>query len=171
MNNTAEYEALILGMQRDIDLNVAIPKVVGDSKIFIWEVHNTIHCVSAHIRSYQQEVWRLFSHFQAFNTIYVPRMCNIATTSLENATARFSLLRDDFSIEIIYKPSVPNDTTNLHIFYDDQQILWFMVNADVFKNATINEDNNKKALQEAASARKGNLIPKDVVLLEKFYRL
>lgn len=33
MNNAAEYEALILGLQRAIDLNVAIQKLVGELEL------------------------------------------------------------------------------------------------------------------------------------------
>lgn len=34
-NNTAEYEELILGIQKAIDLNVVVLKVVGDSEIVV----------------------------------------------------------------------------------------------------------------------------------------
>jgi len=34
--NTVQYEALILGLQNSIDLNVSILQVVGDSKIVVW---------------------------------------------------------------------------------------------------------------------------------------
>lgn len=44
-------------------------------------------------------------------------------------------------------------------------------NANVFKHASIDEDEHEKALQDAASASKGNLIPKAVVSLEKLYDL
>lgn len=30
MKNTAEYEALVLGLQKDINLNIVVLKVVGD---------------------------------------------------------------------------------------------------------------------------------------------
>lgn len=46
-----------------------------------------------------------------------------------------------------------------------------MVNDDVFKDATIDDDKHKKALQDESSARKGNLIPKGVVSLEKLSNL
>ena len=35
-NNTPEYDALILGLQRVIDLNAFILKVVGDSEVDVW---------------------------------------------------------------------------------------------------------------------------------------
>ena len=39
----------------------------------------------------------------------------------------------------------------------------------MFKDATLDEDQHKKELQDATSASKGNLIPKGVVSLEKLY--
>jgi len=71
-------------------------------------------------------------------------MCNVTAHVFANAAARMTTLRDIFTIEILYKPSVPNNITNLHAFDDDKQILPFMVNIDVFKDATIDEDVHKK---------------------------
>lgn len=57
INNTTEYEALILGLQKAIDLNVVVLKVVGDSEIVVRQLCNIIYCISPCIKSYQQEVW------------------------------------------------------------------------------------------------------------------
>jgi len=43
-----------------------------------------------------------------------------------------SAIRDTFTIQILYKPSILNNITNLRMFNDDQQILHFMANVDVF---------------------------------------
>jgi hypothetical protein len=42
-NNTVEYEALVQGLKKSIDLNVKELKVFGDSKIIVRQVKNTIH--------------------------------------------------------------------------------------------------------------------------------
>jgi len=103
-----------------INLNVGVLKVVGDSKIVIQQVHNIIHCVLPNLKGYQQELWHLISQLQTSNIIYVPRMRNTIADALANYAARFSPLRDDFSIEILYKPSILDNITNLHTFNDDQ---------------------------------------------------
>jgi ribonuclease HI len=72
-NNTVEYEALVQGIKKSIDLNVKKLKVFGDSEIIIRQVRNTIHCNSPHLRNYQQEVHRLIEHFEAFNITMIPR--------------------------------------------------------------------------------------------------
>ena len=48
----------------------------------------------------------------------------------------------------MYKPSVPDNITNLRVFYDDQQILEFMLNTEVFKDVVIEEADHDQALQE-----------------------
>lgn len=98
-------------------------------------------------------------------------MRNAATDALANADARLSPLRDGFSVEIIYNPSISDNITNLRGFDDDQHIICFMVNADMFKYTMIDEDENEKALQDASSEITGNLIPKGEVSLEKLYDL
>jgi len=55
-NNTIEYEALIQGLYKAIDLKVQYLKVFGDSKIIIKQVRNTIHCLSTHLKHYQSLV-------------------------------------------------------------------------------------------------------------------
>jgi hypothetical protein len=52
-NNTAEYEALVQGLKKSIDLKVKFLCVFGDSEIIIRQVRNTIHCMSPHLRGYQ----------------------------------------------------------------------------------------------------------------------
>lgn len=92
------------------------------------------------------------NYFKAFNIIFFPRFINVVTDALENSTTRMSPLRNGFSIEIIYKPFVPNNVTKFCVFNDDQQILYFMASAYVSKDVVIDEDVHDKALQEAYNA-------------------
>ena len=52
-NNTAEYEALVQGLYKEIGLKVQYLKVFGDSEIIIKQVRNMIHCLSSHLKHYQ----------------------------------------------------------------------------------------------------------------------
>jgi len=70
-------------------------------------------------------------------------MHNVATDALENVATRMLPLRDGFSIEIFYKPFVLDNITKLWIFYDNQQIFYFMANTDVFKYVAIDEDEHE----------------------------
>lgn len=170
-NNISEYEALMVGLQKAISLNMVVLKVVVDSEIVVRQVRNTIHYLSPHLKSYQQEVWWLISIFQAFNITVVPRTYNAAANALENVASMMSPIRDIFTIEILYRPSIPDNINNIRMFGDDQQILPFMSNADTFKDAVIDEDKHEWPLQEEASSKKGHLIPKGVASLEKIHDL
>lgn len=55
------------------------------------------------------------------------------------------------------------------MFNDDQQILHFMANTDIFKDAVIDEDENKCYLQVEASNMKGHIITKDVTSSHKVW--
>lgn len=165
-NNVAKYEALVLGLKKAIDLKANYLKVIGDFEIITRQVCNTTHCLSSHLKNYQQEVWCLINSFKAFDIIYVPRFNNVVGDTLANVAATFTPLRDGFSIEIMYKPAMPDNVTNLHIFNDDQQILEFMRNVEVFKDVVIDEEEHERSLQEEEGSCKGNPLPKAMVTLE-----
>jgi ribonuclease HI len=87
-NNVAEYEALIQGLRKEIDLKIKGIRVVGDSEIVIKQVKNMIHCVSNRLKNYQHKVMNLIDHFEAFDIISVPRALNVEADLLANVASR-----------------------------------------------------------------------------------
>ena len=63
-NNIAEYEAIIQGLKKYLDLNIKVLVVYGDSNITVWQVPNSIHCILEHLQNYQKEVWKLILNFK-----------------------------------------------------------------------------------------------------------
>lgn len=55
-NNMAEYESLLQGLKKAIDMKVKNLKVFGDSQIIVEQVRKRIHCNSPHLVRYQHEV-------------------------------------------------------------------------------------------------------------------
>ena len=55
--------------------------------------------------------------------------------------------RNNFSIELIFRPSIPNNITNWRVFYDDIQILKFLTNEDTFKDSVIDEISHDEDLR------------------------
>ena len=51
-NNTVEYEALVQGLRKTIELNVRNLKVFGDSEIIVRQFREKIHCLSPHLKVY-----------------------------------------------------------------------------------------------------------------------
>ena len=87
-NNTAKYEALVQGLRKAIELKVKNLKVYGDSKILVKKIRNKIHCISPHLKSYQNEVWDLLTNFYAFNIVSIPRLNNAVADLLATLVAR-----------------------------------------------------------------------------------
>lgn len=77
--------------------------------------------MSPNLRNYQQKEWLLIAYFQIFNINYVPLIHNETIDTLANNATMFSTLRDGFLVEIIYKPYMPNNVTNFHVFDDDNR--------------------------------------------------
>jgi hypothetical protein len=79
------------------------------------------------MRNYQQEVQRLIEHFEDFNFTTIPRTKNILVDFLAIAASRLSPLEDyeasRFTVELLYKPSVPNNISNWNVFEGDEHII------------------------------------------------
>ena len=48
-NNIVEYEALIQGLKKVIDLDIKVLVAYGDSEIIVRQVRNSIHCIFEHL--------------------------------------------------------------------------------------------------------------------------
>ena len=101
-NNTVEYESLVQGLKKSIELNVKNLKVFGDSEIVVRKVRDTIHCLSPHLNVYQAEVWNLKAYFNAFNINSIPRLQNVAADFLVVYAARLVPTNNKCSIELIF---------------------------------------------------------------------
>jgi hypothetical protein len=143
-------------------------------------VRNTIHCNSPHLKNYQQEVQRLIEHFEAFNIIVIPRVKNILADSLVTATSSLSPLEDykvfRFTVELLYKPSIPNNISNWKVFEGDEQIISFLTNQDNFKDLAIDDEDFQGKLMETspregqcADKLKAHTFPKGIENLENLF--
>jgi len=133
----------VQGLNKSIDLNVKELKFFGDSEIIVRQVRSIIHCNSLHLNNYQQEVHRLIDHVEAFNITIIPRAKNILVDSLATTASRLSPLEDyetsHFTMELLYKPSVPNNISNWKVFEGDEHIINFLTKQDNFKDLAIDD--------------------------------
>jgi hypothetical protein len=156
-------------------------KVFGDSEIIIWQVTNTIHCLSIHLKHYQLEVLELIKSFTAFNISFVPRSLKCDVDLLANVASRlipsYRLMPDTFFLKLLYRPWILDNITNWRVFDDDQQLINFLHLKDTFKDSIINEGQhdqivNPNTIYRAQSNNlfgSTNYIPINVVRLEKIY--
>ena len=109
-NNVAEYETLVQGLKKAMDLHVICIEVFRDSQIFAHQVTNSINCTSNHLKNYQQEVLELINIFEAFNIRSIPRSMNSEVDMLANVASNLcpsdDLSHNKFSVKSIYRPSI-----------------------------------------------------------------
>ena len=112
----------------------------GDSEIIVKQIRNKIHCISPHLKAYQNEVWDLLTNFYAFNIVSIPWLKNAVADLLTTSAARLVPSNNICSIELLFRPLVPDMITNLRVFDDDQQILECLMNDETFKGAIIDDE-------------------------------
>jgi hypothetical protein len=88
---------------------------------------------------------------------------------------------DTFSVELLYRPSIPDNVTNWRVFDDDQQIISFLHLEGNFKDSIIDEGQHDQDMDtdvhdshdqtKKSKTNPINNIPKNVVRLEKLYDL
>jgi ribonuclease HI len=182
-NNIAEYEALLQGLRKALDMHIQNLVVFGDSEIVVRQVRDSIHCLSPHLKCYQSEVWSLMNKFSSFNINSIPRLNNAEADLLANVASKLlpaeGLSPNAFSVELLFRPSVPDNITNWRVFDDDQQIINFLHMEETFQGVVIDEQTHDDNLHDftvipnpkspEALSDMVNSIPKSVVRLEKFY--
>ena len=136
-------------------------------------MRNKIHCLSPHLLNYQKLVRDMTSSFKSLNIKYVPRSQNFDAYLLANTTYKLippeGLAPNTFSIELMYRPSIPDNVTSWKIFDDDVQKIDFLTTQDTFKDLAIDEVENEKSLSD--NDFPSNLIPKSIINLEKYHDL
>jgi len=71
-------------------------------------------------------------NFIAFNITTIPQSKKLIFDSLATTSLRLSSLKDyedsGFTIDILYKPSFPDNITNWRVFEGDEKIIYFLTN-------------------------------------------
>jgi hypothetical protein len=101
IDTVAEYETLIQGIRKAINMNVKYIEVFGGPQKIIKQVKNSMHCISNCMGNFQQEVWNLISPFKMFKINSIPHTFNTSTDMFKHTVRleNHSDLRD-----IIEKP-------------------------------------------------------------------
>ena len=81
-------------------------------------------------------------------------------------------------MELLYKPSVPNNISNWKVFEGDEQIIKFLTNQDNFKDLAIDDEvfQEKLAktdphLDQPTDKPRSHMIPKGISNLESLFDL
>lgn len=171
-NNTAEYEALIQGLYNAIGLDIKYFQVYGDSKIIIKQVRNTIHCVFGHLKHYQSLAQNLTSHFIAFNISSIPILQNASDDLLANVASKLIPSKEfspnRFSIDLAFRPSIPDNVTNWRVFNNGDDIINFVTSKGSYEEQIIDEHEHDLKINHKQYT---NPIPKSAVNMQYIYDL
>ena len=90
----------------------------------------------------------------SFNIFSIPHYLNVDADLLANVASWLipseNFEPNAFSVELIYRPFMPNNVTNCRVFNDDEQSINFHTMEDTFKGSVIDkEDHDAKIKRES----------------------
>jgi hypothetical protein len=148
-NNVAEYEALILGLEICKDKGIKCLNIKGDSDLVIQQLKNKFACKSERLKGYRNAIWNLIEDLDAIDLIAIPREQNAKADELTVAASTLqlpdNLIDEQISVEVIFRPSVPNNMDHWQVFDDDKQMVKFLLHIHEFSDLDISmkeEGNN-----------------------------
>jgi hypothetical protein len=90
--------------------------------------------------------------FLAFNINSIPRTSNSKDYLLASVGSKLlfaeGLSPNAFSIELLFRSSIPENITNSQVFDDDQQIINFLHMEDTFQDAIIDESTHDENIHD-----------------------
>jgi ribonuclease HI len=141
-NNVAEYEALLLGLEICKDRGIKCLNIKGDSDLVIQQLKNKFACKSERLKGYRNTILAMMDDFDALNLIAIPREQNSKEDELAVAastlTVSDSLIDENISVEVIFRPSVPDNMNHWQVFDDDKQVIKFLTHMHEFSDFGVN---------------------------------
>lgn len=81
-NNLAEYQAMIVGMKKAIELGIKKVLIRGDSELIIRQVKGVYACKSEHLRVQRDLARKLLTQFESYLIEWIPRDKNSVADAL-----------------------------------------------------------------------------------------
>ena len=145
-NNVAEYEALLLGLHALKYLGAQRVRILGDSELVINQVNESYQTKHPRMRAYRNEVWDMLGNFFTEHTIQVvPRVENLVADSLAVSAGKFETpmtSQKEYQVEILNRPSIPDNYKYWQVFEDDMQIRRFLELSGEFVNTHFDNEND-----------------------------
>ena len=83
-NNVAEYEGVILGLARALDLGAKRVELYCDSELLVRQISGRYKVRAAHLRPLFETVTELLREFDSYSLRHVPREKNAEADALAN---------------------------------------------------------------------------------------
>ena len=131
MNNEAEYEVVIQGLELVKDMNIKSLSIFGDLDLVVNQVKNRYGIKKCRLKAYAKKFWDLIDHFKAFNITFIHREKNHKVDSL-GVTTSMSIPSDpempnSFKFSTLYKLVVLDNEEALQVFETDEKVHMFFV--------------------------------------------
>jgi ribonuclease HI len=170
-NNVAEYEALLLGLEICKDMGVKCLNIKGDSYLVIQQLKNKFACKSERLKKYRNAIWDSMESLDALNLIAIPREQNSKADELVVVASTLQLshdlIKENISVEVIFRPSVPNNMDHWKIFDDDKQVIRFLNHMQEFSEFHVNE--KEEGCNYTENDNKVNPVPRRLIAQEKLF--
>jgi ribonuclease HI len=110
-NNIAKYEALILGINLAIDMNIKNLHVKWDSDLIVSQVNRKFAAKNPRLKQYRDVVWEAIKRFENFSIEAIPREENHLADSLVVSTSNLQLSKEIgfYKVEVNFRPSLPDN--------------------------------------------------------------
>jgi ribonuclease HI len=170
-NNVVEYEALIIGLNLAIDKGVTHLKVIGDSDLIVSQVLLDFAAKNERLKRYRDFTRSIAKSFEIVSIKAVPREENYVADALVVSASTLQPcdgpLQNLCKMEVLFRPSIPDNLEHWQVFEDDDQILRFMENSREFTDSQVNFLADSMDLDVVNL--QNNTLPKGCVPLEHLF--
>ncbi|KAH9290024.1 hypothetical protein KI387_034141, partial [Taxus chinensis] len=111
-------------------------KVQGDVKLIVNQVKGIYQVKNDWLRHYRNAAWDNIKEFDAFSIKAVLAQNDMADSLAISASLMLphpGLKIDTYTIEVVFHPSVLDNSQHWQVFNDDNQLITFLEKADNFK--------------------------------------
>jgi ribonuclease HI len=139
-NNIAEYEALVLGLNLAIDMNIKSLHVRGDSNLIVSQVNMIFSAKNPRLKQYRDVVWDSIKKFDDFSIEAIPREENHLADNLAVSASTLQHFKEIglYKVEVNFRPSLPDNLEHWQVFDSEDQISHFLQNEGEFSETQIN---------------------------------
>jgi ribonuclease HI len=140
-NNMDEYEALVQGLQKALELGIHHLFVSRDSELVVNQIRDKYEVHNPGLKQYHRRAKKLIEKFLSFNIQAVLRAKNhvVDTLALVGScfTSDFVRSIEDIKVQILHRSALPDNVDSWKFFDTDKQICRFLQNKEEFEDLHI----------------------------------
>jgi hypothetical protein len=123
------------------------------------------------MKGYRNAIWNLISEFDVIDLIAIPREQHSKADELAVVASTLqlpdSLIDENISVEVIFRPSVPDSMNHCQVFDDDKQMVKFLLHIHEFSDLGISL--KEEGCNYIENDDEVKTLPKQVVSSERYF--